>query len=152
MTYGDGLWLYGPFATEIPRRLGTNTALDDAVLATLSIHTEACVRTVRDDPQATALTAYYRALSTLRTTLDDHVQALSSETLSGIMLLVSGHARIDGPFASFWSPHGKGMVQLLRLRQSREDFGILGIACTSSRGSIRSTNTILDAATSTRTF
>lgn len=120
------VWIYGPFVTEIPRHMGRNAALDDAVLATLTIHTEACVQGGQDDLQTPAISAYFRALRTLRTTLDDPIQALSSETLSAIMLLVSAHARIDGQFASFWSPHGKGLLQLLRLRQSRRSFQHLG--------------------------
>lgn len=42
------------------------------------------------------------------------------------MLLVSAHARIDSPFTSFWSPHGKGPLQLLRLRRSRQSLQHLG--------------------------
>jgi hypothetical protein len=110
------VWLYGPFVTELPRRLGRNAALDNAVLATLTIHTEACTRTAEANPQASAMAAYFHAVRALRRVLDDPIEALSLETLTTVMLLVIAHARIDGPFASFWSPHGKGMLQLLRLR------------------------------------
>jgi hypothetical protein len=120
------VWLYGPFLTEIPRRLGKNQALDDAALATLAIHNEACLRTAQADNPGPALSTYYRALSSLRGILSDPVEALSSETLTAVMLLVSAHARVDGPFASFCSPHGKGMLQLLRLRQHHQSFQHLG--------------------------
>jgi hypothetical protein len=110
-------WVHGPFIVELPRRIGHNPFLDHAVNATLAMHVEACLRKHEDDPRAAAGVAYFRAIRSLRTILTDPREALTCDTTCGVLLLLSAHARLDGPFSTFCSPHGSGLLQLLRLRE-----------------------------------
>ena len=84
------LWVYGIFLGEIPRRLGSNSALDAAVnsfsLSLPVLHT----KVVSGDMRA----KYVEALAALRITLSDPALATSSSTLCAIFLLVVTQVRL----------------------------------------------------------
>lgn len=79
-------WNFGDFLSDIPRRLGTNDALDAAAQALVTSYTHF----VAGDATATpdVLIAHSNALSALRRCLDDPVVAYSSETLCSTMVLL----------------------------------------------------------------
>ena len=78
-------WAYGDYLLEIPKRLGTNKALDAAAETMVEAHRSACLR----QPVTTdCLVNYSRALEALRVSLDDAVTAGSAETLCAVMMLL----------------------------------------------------------------
>jgi hypothetical protein len=79
----DLVWAYGGLLREIPKRLGTNSALDAAVMAMTS--TAADLAAGYKSPEA--LVRYGSALTALRTCLDNPVTAQSSSTLCAIYLI-----------------------------------------------------------------
>ena len=82
-------WNFGGFLAEIPRRLGTNEALDAASEALMTSYTHFIAGDAENNPDI--LTKHSMALSALRRTLDDPVKALSSETLCSTMVLQIVH-------------------------------------------------------------
>lgn len=78
-------WNYGAFLEEIPQRLGKNKALDTAVAALVSAHSNVCCRR-----RATlqTLVKYSVALHALKSSLNSPHEASSSETLCAIMVLL----------------------------------------------------------------
>lgn len=80
-------WAYGGYMADIPRRLGTNAALDTAALALVSSH-KRYVSGIRK-PSHQELLCYSQALAALRSTLDDPEQACSTNTLCAVMLLLN---------------------------------------------------------------
>jgi hypothetical protein len=79
------LWSYGSFLDDIPRRLGTNEALDTSVAALVCAHPDLCSRR---KVTIEALNKYSRALKTLRMYLDTPAMACTTETLCAVMLLL----------------------------------------------------------------
>jgi hypothetical protein len=79
---------WGTFLVEVPKRLGSNNALDTATVALLARHTETSLRQDQTDPRAPAVVEYNRALAALRKTLDDAAEATSIETLCAVLMLV----------------------------------------------------------------
>lgn len=79
----DLVWAYGALLREIPKRLGTNSALDAAVSAMTT--TAADLASGYKSPEA--LVRYGHALTALRTCLDNPVTAQSSSTLCAIYLI-----------------------------------------------------------------
>lgn len=79
----DLVWAYGGLLREIPKRLGTNSALDAAVSAMTS--TAADLAAGYKSPEA--LVRYGQALTALRTCLGNPVTAQSSSTLCAIYLI-----------------------------------------------------------------
>ena len=79
-------WNFGVFLADVPRRLGTNEALDAASEALVSSYT----RFLAGDVVASrdVLVKHSNALSALRQCLDDPVKAYSSETLCSTMILL----------------------------------------------------------------
>jgi hypothetical protein len=78
------LSIYGFFLKEIPRRMGSNEALDASVGAlTLALP---CVHTKQ--PTAPALEAYGQALRSLRLTLSNHDDDKTADTLCAMYLVV----------------------------------------------------------------
>ena len=80
------VWTFGGFLAEIPRHLGVNSALDTAADTLVAAYAGFCRGNF--EPDTSVRRKYSRALCTLRTTLDDPVQAQSSETLCSAMLLM----------------------------------------------------------------
>ena len=78
------VWTYGGFLEYIPSRIGTNAALDASVAALTEVHSNICNGT---RATTSTLAKYSKALSSLRTTLDDPVVACASETLAAVMIL-----------------------------------------------------------------
>lgn len=109
-------WSFGIFLEEVPRRLGTNEALDRAVDAVTSAHTDFCKR---QHGSVQALTKYSAALRTLRVYLDDPVHAQETNTLAAVMILLICQA-IMGQTPQQWSGHCEGATQILK---ARKDFG-----------------------------
>lgn len=79
-----GLWVYGNFLEDIPRRLGTNSALDTAVdlLTTTSsvLHT----KTVSVEMQQ----KYLEALASLRMTLEGAADFEAADILCAVHLVI----------------------------------------------------------------
>lgn len=76
---------YGAFLEDIPQRLGKNKALDAAVTALVSAHSNVCCKR-KATPQT--LVKYSLALEALKSNLDCVHEASSSETLCAIMVLL----------------------------------------------------------------
>lgn len=114
-------WAFGGFLEDVPRRLGTNEALDRAVDAITTAHAGFCAgRAVTVE----ALNKYCRALGTLREYLGHPVHALSSSTLGAVMILLCCQALL-GCSKHGGSGHAEGAVQILRARRGfgpRDDF------------------------------
>lgn len=79
-------WAYGFYLYDIPQRLGTNKALDASVEAMVTAHSSFCLKGF---VSVETLVKYSRALSVLRTYLDDPVKAHSSDTLGAVALLLT---------------------------------------------------------------
>jgi hypothetical protein len=78
------LTCYGTFMLDIPRRLGTNDALDMAVKAL----TKAFPSIYTRQPTADTFIQYGNALKSLRTCLDDPVKTHTTNTLCAIYLIM----------------------------------------------------------------
>ncbi|KAL2831299.1 hypothetical protein BJY01DRAFT_226708 [Aspergillus pseudoustus] len=108
------LWAYGGYLLAVPARLGVNEALDTAVDALVTSH-----RTFSSRKEITvaSLTKYSRALTALRSCLDDPKTASSSETLCAVsLLLVIQH--IHGYQDMKWTGHAEGGAKILKARRS----------------------------------
>ena len=81
-------WAYGAFFEEIPKRIGTNEALDTAVDALVYAHSKfgSSVHGASNDPEC--LGKYTHAVTTLRLCLDDPIKARETNTLAAVMLLL----------------------------------------------------------------
>jgi len=80
-------WTYGDYLNDLPRRLGTNMALDSATEAFLFAVQRSLNRA--DVPAQSVLERYGLALTALRTCLDDPVKAREPETLGAILMLMN---------------------------------------------------------------
>ena len=92
---------FGGFLTLVPRRLGTNEALDaaaDVFIAAYTRHRSGLLR-----PDSTVLIKHSRALSALNKCLSDPVIAHESETLCAVMIiqLAQVHPHIYGGICTF---------------------------------------------------
>ncbi|KAJ5173146.1 hypothetical protein N7492_005739 [Penicillium capsulatum] len=106
-------WSFGSFLEDVPRRLGTNEALDRAVDTVTTAHANFCVGRVGS---VDALAKYVQALRTLRVYLKDPVHAQSTNTLCAVMILLVCQMFM-GPTSRCWSGHAEGAAQILRVRQ-----------------------------------
>ncbi|KAJ5081657.1 transcriptional regulator family: Fungal Specific TF [Penicillium alfredii] len=109
-------WSFGMFLEEVPRRLGSNEALDRAVDAVTSAHANFCARRTMS---VNTLSKYSRALVALRNCLDDSGTAQSSNTLCAVMILLVCQIFL-GPNGTGWTGHAEGAAHILR---ARKDFG-----------------------------
>lgn len=82
---------YGPFIQYIPSRLGRNPALDASIATLVEAYSSMCRRS---GASQSALNKYSHALVELRRTLDDPVEACSSETLCATMILCMTQVRV----------------------------------------------------------
>lgn len=77
-------WTYGPFLHHLPRRLGTNAALDSATRALVCAHRDFSLHrpvTIR------SLAEYSHAVQTLRQSMDNPTKAHSIDTACAVILL-----------------------------------------------------------------
>jgi len=114
-------WSFGIFLEDVPRRLGTNEALDRAVDALTTSHASFCSRR---SVSADALSKYSSALRTLRIYLDDPVQASASNTLCAVMILLLCQS-FHGNNGQTMTGHAQGASNILRARKHfgpRDDF------------------------------
>ncbi|KAI7550842.1 hypothetical protein KC331_g2922 [Hortaea werneckii] len=109
-------WNYGAFLEEIPQRLGKNRALDAAVAALVSAHSNVCCKR-KATPQT--LVRYSCALEALKSSLDCVHEASSSETLCAIMVLLICQNFLGVP-AGQWTGHCEGAAHILRARGFRK--------------------------------
>ena len=79
----DLAW-YGAFLKDIPRRLGSNDALDASVSALTVAHSS--LHTRQKSPEI--FVKYGKALKALRTCLNDPIKARTVETLCAIYLII----------------------------------------------------------------
>jgi hypothetical protein len=75
---------YGPFLKDIPKRLGSNTALD----ASVNVLTSAFSSLYTRQQSLETLSRYVNALKALRICLNDPSQAWTANTLCAIYLLL----------------------------------------------------------------
>lgn len=94
-------WAFGGFFDLIPRRLGNSEALDACVSALVSAHAD--YSTSRGQLTPHAIAKYSRALSILRSHLDDPVKARAADTLCAVMVLLMGQVRIPFPVSQWGS-------------------------------------------------
>jgi hypothetical protein len=80
-------WSYGGYLEDVPRRLGTNTALDAAAEALVAGHQ--CLVPATVNARSKALVKYSKALQIMKSCLDDPVKARASETLCAVMILMT---------------------------------------------------------------
>ncbi|KAH8803622.1 hypothetical protein F5884DRAFT_837409 [Xylogone sp. PMI_703] len=106
----DLCWGYGTFMREIPKRLGTNPALDAAADALTSASTY--LFSGEQSHMKPAMAQYGRALKTLRACLDDPATARSPATLCAILFIWCCQCWISTE-ADFATAHGKAIVQIL---------------------------------------
>jgi hypothetical protein len=114
-------WSFGLFLEEVPRRIGNNEALDRAVDAVTTIHADFCIRR---SISVGALSKYSHALRTLSVHLDDPIQAIASNTLCAVMILLVCQAFI-GNQGQLLSGHAGGAANILRARKNfgpRDEF------------------------------
>ncbi|KAK3357259.1 beta-lactamase/transpeptidase-like protein [Lasiosphaeria hispida] len=102
------LRIYGPFFTEIPRRLGRNEALDASVRALTTAFPS--VHTHQHTPDM--YKTYGEALRHLRASLGDPATAASVETLCAVYLIMICQGWI-GRGADFFPSHGEAMAYML---------------------------------------
>jgi hypothetical protein len=118
-------WTYGGFIEDIPRRLGTNEALDAAVAALLSSHSSLNIRRGTGELiPIEAMSKYTHALKTLRITLGNPELAREANTLCAVMLLLICQSFI-GTYVGGWSSHGEGAAQIIKARayyDTRDEF------------------------------
>ncbi|KAI9717341.1 MAG: hypothetical protein M1828_007229 [Chrysothrix sp. TS-e1954] len=118
---------FGPFLLGIPRRLGTNEALDAAADALIEAYRQFCSKDVTH--VEVAIRKHTHAINALRHCLDDPVKAHSSETLAAIMVLQILQVRsmfgVVGALLiltqaldhdAFGVDHAAGAVQILKAR------------------------------------
>jgi hypothetical protein len=79
----DICWSYGDILREVPKRLGTNAALDASVRAITTVCSDLSTRQKSQE----ALKRYGHALRALRTCLEDPIIAQSSSTLCAVYLI-----------------------------------------------------------------
>lgn len=108
-------WTFGVYLEDIPRRLGTNEALDRSIEALTAAHAGFC-GVNRQGATVEALTSYSQALKTLRIYLDDRVHAQSSNTLCAVMILLICQLFL-GQTRQCWSGHAEGAAQILKARK-----------------------------------
>ncbi|KAF7719629.1 Fungal Zn(2)-Cys(6) binuclear cluster domain-containing protein [Penicillium ucsense] len=108
-------WSFGPFLYEIPRRLGSNEALDRAAEALTSAHADLCSR---QHGKMQTLAKYTAALRTLRVYLEDPVHAHQTNTFAAVMLLLICHTMIGQRNSVEWSGHAHGAIQILKARRN----------------------------------
>lgn len=93
------LRLVGSFFDFIPARIGYNTALDDAVSCLCSIYSRKY--STPYGHQKHIYQSYVKALSSLRTYLDDPVTRMESETLCASILLQMGEVGFHFSFEAY---------------------------------------------------
>ncbi|KAJ5093942.1 hypothetical protein N7456_009803 [Penicillium angulare] len=108
-------WTFGTFLEDVPRRLGTNEALDRSIEALTAAHSGFC-GIQRTGATIEALTKYSQALRTLRVYLDDRVHSQSSNTLCAVMVLLICQTFL-GQTSQAWSGHAEGAVLILKARK-----------------------------------
>jgi hypothetical protein len=120
-------WVYGTFIEDIPRRIGSNEALDAAVMALMRAHSSLAVH--RGTPPVAcsdSLSKYSRALKTLRIYLDDPIKAREAETLCAVMILLICQSFLGtSGGGGYASGHGEGAAQIIKVRSyynPRDDF------------------------------
>jgi hypothetical protein len=107
-------WSFGLWLEDVPKRLGTNEALDRAVDTLTTAHSNfSCNR----GPSVEALAKHSRALRTLSVYLDDKVHAQSSSTLSAVMILLICQLFL-GPSNRKFSGHAEGAAAILKARKN----------------------------------
>ena len=83
-------WVYGGFIEDIPRRIGSNEALDAVVMALMSAHSSLALHPSTPPViSSDSLSKYSHALKTLRIYLDDPIKAREAETLEAFRILDS---------------------------------------------------------------
>ncbi|KAK5064469.1 hypothetical protein LTR84_000302 [Exophiala bonariae] len=105
----DLCWAYGGLLNELPRRLGTNAALDASVSAMVTI-----VSHLGDKPRSPEVfSAYGKALVSLKTCLHDPIAVQSSSTLCAIYLIWICQAWVSNDEDMVFTGHSSGIIKLL---------------------------------------
>ncbi|KAH8901311.1 hypothetical protein GQ53DRAFT_5022 [Thozetella sp. PMI_491] len=112
------LMVFGRFVGDIPRRLGTNEALDASVVALAAAMPS--VYTHSETPQM--YNAYANALKALRVSLSDPVKARSADTLVAMYLTGICQDWIGRQEDNF-SSHGVAMAHMLNIGSATQWYG-----------------------------
>lgn len=83
-------WACGDYLRNVPRRLGRNEALDAATGALMTAYPDYCSRQM----STRTLRQYSKAVSVLRSTLDNPDTARTAETVYAVMILSICHVSI----------------------------------------------------------
>ncbi|KAF2265421.1 hypothetical protein CC78DRAFT_615971 [Lojkania enalia] len=102
------LTIYGDFMKEIPRRLGSNGALDATVYAL----TAAFATIPKNQPSAEAINCYGRALKSIRLCLMDPIERKSPDTLCAMYLIMILQGWV-GTQSNQYPNHGEAIAQLM---------------------------------------
>lgn len=118
------LWVYGGFLEDVPKRLGTNHALDAAVSALTAAHADYCLHFQERSGAISVgtLQLYGNAMRAMRTAVGSTATAFSPETLCAIYLLLIcqsfiGHEK-GWAEKTCLSSHSVGALQILRQMNS----------------------------------
>ncbi|KIX10626.1 uncharacterized protein Z518_01710 [Rhinocladiella mackenziei CBS 650.93] len=110
------IWAYGGFLLQVPKRLGSNEALDAAASCLITAHQRLIIAGGDVIPQA--LAKYSQALNALRKCLDDPVEACSANTLCAVMILLMCQMFI-GLEGTRYTGHCEGAAKILKARGTR---------------------------------
>lgn len=116
----DLAW-YGAFLKDIPRRLGSNDALDASVSALTVAHPS--LHTRQKSPEI--FVKYGKALKALRTCLNDPIKARTVETLCAIYLIIICQGWI-GSRDDRHVGHGEAMAHILNAGASQNWRDVFG--------------------------
>ncbi|KAH7030071.1 hypothetical protein B0J12DRAFT_323809 [Macrophomina phaseolina] len=111
--------LFGPFIGEVPRRLGSTSALTDAAACLTTTHSNILRKTSRNriDPRL-----YAKALQSLHSAIRDPLQATSTSTLCATVLLAITEAYAMGACGvnRNFTTHMGGAARILELRDPKD--------------------------------
>ncbi|KAH6698283.1 hypothetical protein BKA61DRAFT_709941 [Leptodontidium sp. MPI-SDFR-AT-0119] len=113
------LSVYGGFLKDIPKRLGTNTALDASVEAMTDAFQG--MHSLSQKRSVAALKSYGHALKTLRESLNDPAESSSANTMCAVYLMLICQGWLGG--RDDRASHGEALAYLLNLisSQGRQD-------------------------------
>ncbi|KAL1619605.1 hypothetical protein SLS54_006542 [Diplodia seriata] len=111
--------LFGPFIGEVPRRLGSTTALNDATACLTTTH-DAIIR--KHSKTSINPQLYAKALKSLHAAIQDPVQVKSTSTLCATVLLAITEAYATGICGTNrnFITHLGGAARILELRGPKE--------------------------------
>ncbi|GAB7363316.1 hypothetical protein MBLNU230_g3597t1 [Neophaeotheca triangularis] len=116
-------WSSGNTLSEIPKRLGTNPALDAAMKGIVTCHEDLLTRP--GELSQRGLRQYMHSLKVLSKTLDDPALATSPSTLAAIYVLMLTQP-YNGVYADCYTGHAEGAAKIIKIKgfkyEPKDDF------------------------------